>query len=245
MGMCLSAVGYGKDASALHPFLTTCVSLDISKEYVLLKAVERVEMEGRDLTAVLLRSHKWFPNALFHIARGKRESRLHWLEQTYRAGGSTSDSEEPKHDFWYQGYSHNLLKNRELILKGEIKPINFSGFRQAMEETLNAIPLMSDRNDPTELGSLIKTSWSKLKSVPVPDKSCKRKRTAKPGSSLSKRFKGLNLSTTAETPEASVKESTKAVVEVEGETSGEVPVAQSSQVQPLVPNPVVPSPSGD
>ena len=217
--LCLSSVGYGKDASALHPFLTTCVSLDISKEYVLLKSVERVEMEGSDLTAVLLRGHKWFPNALFHIARDKRESRLHWLEQTYRAGGSTSDSEEPKHDFWYQGYSHNLLKNRELILKGEIKNINFRGFKQSVEELMNAIPLMADRNDPTELGSLIRNEWSKLISIPVPDKSCKRKRTGKSGSSLSKRFKGLNLSTTAETSKASAKESPKALVDVEGETS--------------------------
>ena len=167
---------------------------------------------------------------------------MHWLEKTYGAGGSASDSEEPKHDFWYPGFSHNLLKNQELFNKGEIKSIKYIGFKQAMEDTLNAIPLMSDKNYPNELGTLMRDSWSKLKSVPVPDKSCKRKRTAKPGSSLSKRFKGLHLSTTAETPQASAKESTTAVVELEGEAAGEGPKAQSSQVQPLVPTPNTPSP---
>ena len=240
----LSSVGWGKDASALHPFLTTCVSLDVSKEFVLLKIVERIETEGSDLTAVVLRGHKWFPKALFHIARDKREARLHWLEQTFKAGGNASDSEEPKHDFWYHNYCHNLQKNHELVLKGEVKNINFRGFKQSVEGIVNAIPLMLDRNDPTELGSLIRTEWSKLTSVQVNDKSSKRKRTGKSHSSLSKRFKSLNLSTTAETSKASAKESPKAVIDVEGETSDEVPAAQSNEVLPLVPKPVVPSTSG-
>ena len=137
-----------------------------------------------------------------------------------------------------------MLKNRELILKGEIKNINFRGFKQSVEDVMNAVPLMADKNDPTELGSLIRNEWSKLISVPVIDKSCKRKRTGKSGSSLSKRFKGLNLSTTAETSKASAKESPKAVIDVEGETSDEVTAAQSSEVLPLVPKPVVPSTSG-
>ena len=241
----LTAIGYDKDASALSPFLTTCVSLDISKEFVLLKAVEKAELSGCEFSSVLLRGHKWFPSALFSIPCGKRESRLHWLEKTYRAGGSASDSEEPKHDFWYPGFSHNLLKNQELFNKGEIKSIKYIGFKQAMEDTLNAIPLMSDKNDPNELGTLMRDSWSKLKSVPVPDKSCKRKRTAKPGSSLSKRVKGQLVSTTAKTPQAPAKESTTAVVDVEGEAAGEGPKAQSSQVQPVVPTPDAPSPNGD
>ena len=54
----LTAIGYDKDASALSPFLTTCVSLDISKEFVLLKAVEKAELSGCEFTAVLLRGHK-------------------------------------------------------------------------------------------------------------------------------------------------------------------------------------------
>ena len=224
------------------------MSLDISKEFVLLKAVEKAELSGSEFSSVLLCGHRWFPSALASIPRSKRESRLHWLEKTYGAGGSANDSEEPKHDFWYPGFTHNQLKDQQLIKQGEIKFIKYVGFKQVMEETLNAIPLMVDKNDPNKLGILMRDSWSKLKSVPVPNKSCQRKRTAKPGSSLSKRFKGQQTSTTAKAPQVSAKESANAVVELEGGASGVDPKAQSSQVQAEVPTPDVtpdvPSPSG-
>ena len=149
------------------------MSLDISQEFVLLKAAEKADLSGSEFASELLCGHKWFPSALASIPRSKRESRLLWLEKTYGAGGSAGDSEEPKHDFWYSGFIHNQLKDQQLIRQGEIKYIKYGGFKLIMEETLNAIPLMVDKNDPNELGILMRGAWSKLKSVPVPNKSRK------------------------------------------------------------------------
>ena len=216
----LKALGYDKEASPLSPFLTTSVSLDISQEFVLLKAAEKADLSGSEFASELLCGHKWFPSALASIPRSKRESRLLWLENTYRAGGSAGDNEEPKHDFWYTGFILNQLKNQALINQGETKNISYAGFKLVMEETLGSIQLMVDKNDPHELGTLVRGSWSKLKSVPVPKSHVKGKRTVKTGSSLSKRFKGQPNSTAAKAPQAPAEELTNAAVELGGGPTG-------------------------
>ena len=111
----LKALGYDKEALPLSPFLSHSVSLDISQEFVLLKAAEKADLSGSEFASELLCGHKWFPSALASIPRSKREARLLWLEKTYGAGGSAGDSEEPKHDFWYSGFIHNQLKDQALI----------------------------------------------------------------------------------------------------------------------------------
>ena len=126
-----------------------------------------------------------------------------WLENTYRAGEAAGDNLEPKHEFWYPGFILNQFKNQALEKNGVTKNINYAGFKLVMEETLDNYQLEDDKNDPHARGNLVRGAWSKLKTVPSAKTQAKGKRTAKTGSSLSKRFKGQPNSTAANAPQAS------------------------------------------